>query len=291
MPYLAPQIRTAFRSIASNTGLSSPGELETIRSTSEVAVCCSRASANSRVRKATCSCRLATVELRRRAAVGALLRFGFVVSPCRFLARLRLIVRRRLTERSPRPTTIPYHIVRSVVHHSKFGCRLAAQRQERRIRTVCNISASTPKSRPRSGHARRGREMIDLLAVEEPNPKPNLKPAKIPAVSHEAAIDQLFKRTRSSGSALTQQAVSNPRSPVPNERRRRRSPRGRRTGTTSEWPPATRGSPPARAKDGPGRGPPPQGRARSRCTSRGARTRPGTQHRQRTSVGRRRTPG
>jgi len=31
--------------------------------------------------------------------------------------------------------------------------------------------------------------MIDLLAVEEPKPKP----AKIRAVSYEAAIDQLFK--------------------------------------------------------------------------------------------------
>ena len=47
---------------------------------------------------------------------------------------------------------------------------------------------------------RRGREMIDLLAVEEPKPKP----AKIRAVSYEAAIDQLFKRMRSSSSALTQ---------------------------------------------------------------------------------------
>src|SRR5215831_15513134 len=34
-----------------------------------------------------------------------------------------------------------------------------------------------------------------------------------------------------SGSALTQQVVSNPRLPVPNERRRRRPPHGRRTGT------------------------------------------------------------
>src|SRR5215472_3061939 len=41
-------------------------------------------------------------------------------------------------------------------------------------------------------------------------------------------------------SALTQQAVSNPRRPVPNERRRRRPPHGRRTGTTGEWPPAAR---------------------------------------------------
>jgi hypothetical protein len=43
-----------------------------------------------------------------------------------------------------------------------------------------------------AGAARR--EMIDLLAVEEPKPKP----AKIRAVSYEAAIDQLFKRMRSS---------------------------------------------------------------------------------------------
>src|SRR5262249_25390025 len=51
-----------------------------------------------------------------------------------------------------------------------------------------------------------------------------------------------------------QQAVSNPRRPVPNERRRRRPPHGRRTGTIGEWPPAARRSPPAPAKDGPGRG-------------------------------------
>jgi hypothetical protein len=42
--------------------------------------------------------------------------------------------------------------------------------------------------------------MIDLLAVEEPKPKP----AKIRAVSYEAAIDQLFKRMRSSSSARGQ---------------------------------------------------------------------------------------
>jgi hypothetical protein len=42
-------------------------------------------------------------------------------------------------------------------------------------------------------------EMIDLLAAEEPKPKP----AKIRAVSYEAAINQLLKRMRSSSSALT----------------------------------------------------------------------------------------
>src|ERR1700737_2795595 len=121
---------------------------------------------------------------------------------------------------------------------------------------------------PERKPVRRGREMIDLLAVEEPKPKP----AKIGAVSYEAAIGQLFKRMRSSRSALTQQAVSTPRGPVPNERRRRRPPHGRRTGTTGEWPPATRGSPPAPAKDGSARGPLPRGRVRSRCTNRGVRT-------------------
>src|SRR6516164_7868902 len=44
--------------------------------------------------------------------------------------------------------------------------------------------------------------------------------ARLPirAVSYEAAIDQLFKRMRSSSSARTKQAVSTPRGPVPNER-------------------------------------------------------------------------
>src|SRR6266852_6414381 len=144
-------------------------------------------------------------------------------------------------------------------------------------------SCVLPEHKP----VRRGREMIDLLAVEEPKPKP----AKIRAVSYEAAIDQLFKRMRSSRSALTQQAVSTPRGPVPNERRRRRPPHGRRTGTAGEWPPAARGSPPAPAKDGSARGPLPRGRVRSRCTSRGARTRPRTRRRLRTSAGRRPTPG
>jgi hypothetical protein len=39
--------------------------------------------------------------------------------------------------------------------------------------------------------------MIDLLAVEEPKPKPaNSYDTAIRAVSYEAAIDQLFKRMR-----------------------------------------------------------------------------------------------
>ena len=63
---------------------------------------------------------------------------------------------------------------------------------------------------PEHKPVRRGREVIYLLAVEEPKPKP----AKIRAVSNEAAIDQLFKRMRSSRSALTQQAVNTPRGPT-----------------------------------------------------------------------------
>src|SRR5262244_956578 len=40
--------------MASKTGCSSPGELEMTRRTSEAAVCCSRASASSRVRASSC---------------------------------------------------------------------------------------------------------------------------------------------------------------------------------------------------------------------------------------------
>ena len=46
IPKLASQIRTAFFSIALNTGSSSPGEREMTCSTSAVAVCCSSASAS-----------------------------------------------------------------------------------------------------------------------------------------------------------------------------------------------------------------------------------------------------
>ena len=55
MPNLASQSCVAFASIASNTGSSSPGELEITCSTSEVAVCCSSASDSSRVRACTSS--------------------------------------------------------------------------------------------------------------------------------------------------------------------------------------------------------------------------------------------
>ena len=46
MPNLASQSRVAFASMAWNTGSSSPGELEMTCRTSEVALCCSSASAS-----------------------------------------------------------------------------------------------------------------------------------------------------------------------------------------------------------------------------------------------------
>src|SRR5262245_53360427 len=122
---MLPQSETKLRTMVSNTGCTSVGELEIIPNISVVAVCCSRASASSRVRALTCSCRL-EVELATRAAVGAFLRLGFVVLPCCGFAALRLIVRHRLTEPCLGPATIHYHIMRSVVHHSKISCRWAA---------------------------------------------------------------------------------------------------------------------------------------------------------------------
>src|SRR5215471_5431339 len=111
--------------MASNTGASSPGELEITCSTSEVAVCCSRASASSRVRALTCCCRSASVELGGRAAVGALFRLGFVVLACCVFAGLRLIVQRRLAEPFPRANdrTLPHHGVRCASQPAQRACR------------------------------------------------------------------------------------------------------------------------------------------------------------------------
>src|SRR6476620_10247572 len=57
---------------------------------------------------------------------------------------------------------------------------------------------------------RRGREMIGLLAVVEPKPKP----AKIRAVSYEAALDQLFKRVRSARACTDLTACRWPKYPL-----------------------------------------------------------------------------
>src|SRR5262249_61626988 len=103
------------------------------------------------------------------------------------------------------------------------GCGRKAKRRGDTLHTAHDAPLEMPdrsRAEPLHLHAagkpvRRGREMIDLLAVEEPKPKP----AKIRAGSCEAAIDQVFKRMRSSTSALTQQAVRTPRGPVPNSTR------------------------------------------------------------------------
>jgi hypothetical protein len=71
-------------------------------------------------------------------------------------------------------------------HDGRLKCRIDPEQSP--------YTCMLPEHKP----VRRGREMIDLLAVEEPKPKP----AKIRAVLYEAAIDQLFKRMRSSSSAL-----------------------------------------------------------------------------------------
>jgi hypothetical protein len=78
--------------------------------TLEVAVCCSRAAASSRVRALTCSCRSARVEPAGRAADGPLLRFGFVVLRYRVFAGLRVMV---FTSQSlGRRPTLPHRGVR-----------------------------------------------------------------------------------------------------------------------------------------------------------------------------------
>src|SRR5262245_15707009 len=105
-------------------------------STSDVAVCCSRALASSRVRALTCSCRSARVELAGRAAVGALLRLGFLGLACCVFAGLRLMARRRLIEPSHGPTTIRYHIKGSVVQHSKMPPLMSVEGQTRSIGDV-----------------------------------------------------------------------------------------------------------------------------------------------------------
>src|SRR5271170_4129549 len=79
LPKLASQICTAFCSIAANTGCGSPGELLIIRSTSEVAVCCSNASRSSLPSRATSVSLPTEDEMERATAFGALLRFGFGV--------------------------------------------------------------------------------------------------------------------------------------------------------------------------------------------------------------------
>src|SRR5258708_40376547 len=77
-------------------------------------------------------------------------------------------------------------------------------------RLKCRIDPEQRCMLPEHKPVRRGREMIDLLAVEEPKPKP----AKIGAVSYEAGIGQRVKRLRRARSTPTQQTGSSPRGPV-----------------------------------------------------------------------------
>src|SRR5262249_31851760 len=130
------------------------------------------------------------------------------------------------------------------------GCGRKAKRRGDTLHTAHDAPIEMPdRSRAKPLHLRAAGAQAGAARARDDRParggEPKPKPAKIRAVSYEAAIDQLFKRMRSSSSAPTQQAVSTPRRPVPNERRRGRPPHGRRTGTTGEWPPAARGSPPA----------------------------------------------
>ena len=64
------------RSMLANTGCKLTGELLMTPSTSEVAVCCSRASFSSRVSRATSASSLGADELERATVFGALRRFG-----------------------------------------------------------------------------------------------------------------------------------------------------------------------------------------------------------------------
>ena len=95
---LGPAIRTAFASMASNTGSSSPGELLMTFSTSDVAASCSNASSRSRVRRSSCSCRSAAEDT---CVVGALRALSLVVrrtfTGCPLLPRRCMSPLRRVT--------------------------------------------------------------------------------------------------------------------------------------------------------------------------------------------------
>ena len=68
-----------------------------------------------------------------------------------------------------------------------MACRLKCRIGREQSPYTCALQEHKP--------VRRGREMIDLLAVEEPKPEPAKRTRTTP---REAAIDQLVKRMRSS---------------------------------------------------------------------------------------------
>jgi hypothetical protein len=87
-------MRVAFSSIAWNTGSSSPGDELIIRSTSEVAVCCSNDSLNCRSSHAIFVF-WSAVALRRLPVFGVLAALGATVLRLRALASLLLALERR----------------------------------------------------------------------------------------------------------------------------------------------------------------------------------------------------
>jgi hypothetical protein len=122
------------------------GAPEMTRSTSEVAVC-SSASRSSRVRALTCSCRSARVELPGRAR--PLARYSAWAWACCRAAFL-LVCGAWCEAVSPSPsrgpTTLRYHIMRPVVHHSKIRRQLVAMGQSRPTSQVGRMSAPQPRA-------------------------------------------------------------------------------------------------------------------------------------------------
>src|SRR5262249_18492102 len=108
-PNFASQTWTALASTAWKTGSSSVGELLMTCNTSDVALCCSRASASSRVKRSSCSCISAAEGPRPRGAVDSLRRLSFVA------LRWRIFHMRRSS--LPRPTTDAIDVRRADASH------------------------------------------------------------------------------------------------------------------------------------------------------------------------------
>ena len=96
LAYRLPQRETAFRTIVSNTGCTSAGEVRITRRISAVAFCCSSASLSSCVRRSSCSWKTATEELRPCTDFVALRRFSVTVLRRRVLTGSPPALERRL---------------------------------------------------------------------------------------------------------------------------------------------------------------------------------------------------
>ena len=131
--------RVALAAIALNTGWISVFEFEMTRNISEVAVCCSNASASSRVRLLICSCNSAPERLPPRFALVVLPRFGRDgILPGRFLPAY---LERLDGPLGPPLGPIPYHIAKLIVHHSKFAHGMAEMGHPRRFARPPGMSA------------------------------------------------------------------------------------------------------------------------------------------------------